>query len=98
MGNRRKGETEREEESRERGEKERKEEYQVQGQTLWPDDLENHFLFPRKFLVNYKWAAASCQAACPGLATRRHLDLTHDPAWALLLLLSPHKVTLERLL
>lgn len=50
MGNRRKGETEREEESRERGEKERKEEYQVQGQTLWPDDLENHFLFAVNFL------------------------------------------------
>ena len=46
--------------------KERKEECQIQGQTSWPNDLENHFLFPHKFLVNYKLAAASRQAACPG--------------------------------
>lgn len=70
MGNRRKGETGRKKAGR--GEKkERKEECQIQGQTSWPNDLENHFLFPRKFLVNYKRAAASRQAACPGAGRGR---------------------------
>ena len=52
-----------------RGEKkERKEECQIQGRTSWPDDLENHFLFPLKFLVSYKRAPAPVKLPALGLA------------------------------
>lgn len=56
MGNRRKGETEREEESRKRGEKGEKRGVPDSRSNLMADDLENHFLFPLKFLVSYKRA------------------------------------------
>ena len=58
MGNRRKGETEREEESRKRGEKGEKRGVPDSRSNLMADDLENHFLFPLKFLVSYKRAPA----------------------------------------